>query len=82
MGQIALKEWKKWLIEVSRSFPMGQNCRKNMKNCPIERRYGTNCFEKMEKMSHRSETCLPYGTKPQLKQGKLSHRTTLWDKLL
>jgi hypothetical protein len=55
---------------------------KTWKNCPIECRYGTNCFERMKKMSHRSEQILPYGTKLQLKQGKLSHRTTLWDKLL
>jgi len=25
MGQIALKEWKKCLIEASGTFPMGQN---------------------------------------------------------
>ncbi|KIO55174.1 hypothetical protein B4064_3880 [Caldibacillus thermoamylovorans] len=49
MGQIALKEWKKWLIEARRALPMGQNCRKNMENRPIERRYGTNCFERMKK---------------------------------
>ena len=82
MGQIALKKRKKWLIEARRAFPMGENYRKNMENCPIECRYGTNCFERMEKMSHRSEQILPYGTKLQKKHEKLSHRTTLWDKLL
>jgi hypothetical protein len=54
MRQIALKKEGKWLIEARRALPMGQNCRKNMENRPIERRYGTNCFERMEKMSHRS----------------------------
>ncbi|KIO55175.1 hypothetical protein B4064_3881 [Caldibacillus thermoamylovorans] len=63
-------------------FSMRSKLLKKRKNCPIERRYGTNCFERMEKMAHRSEQILPYGTKLQKKHEKLSHRTALWDKLL
>jgi len=64
-----------------RNRAMGQNHSKTRKKCPIERRYGTKCIEKEEKVSHRSKQCQVYGTKPQQNPEKLSHRKALWDKM-
>ncbi|MEC5271231.1 hypothetical protein, partial [Caldifermentibacillus hisashii] len=68
-------------IEASKSYSMGQNRNKTTKKCPIERRYGTKCIEKREKVSHRSKQILFYGTKPQQNHKKVSHRKPLWDKM-
>ncbi|MFZ2463546.1 MAG: hypothetical protein WAW77_07975, partial [Caldibacillus thermoamylovorans] len=64
-------------IEASKSYSMEQNRSKTTKNCPIERRYGTKCIEKREKVSHRSEQSQVYGTKPQQNHKKVSHRKPL-----